>query len=566
MSQNQTVPLPGADGPTGVAYHAPTDRVYIANRNSANVSLVDPTAKIWLKNIPVGQMPDGLVIQDDLLYVANFGSDTVSLIETAGNSVTNTLPVSHQPAMLVKGDAGVVYLSAYGDSVINYLNPSGVFNSHPNVPSPYGLAFDPITFRLFAVNRGLNGSLTLIDVSPNLAAGTINTGPEEAFVTAVNPRSGHIFVVSGNKVKVYDRRDNELLATLPTGGGSEEGIAVDPERNLVYVTNSDSDTVTVIQDTLTFDVVYTGWRNTGILINVDDTGQHERPLTQPDLHYSAPDYRPDGRYLSLGIYSYLTGEYDIYRMESGGQSKINLTPTPLGTEDLQAVWSPDGSQIAWRRDWRIWLMEADGGNKTPLTPPELVARDPKWSPDGQWLSFVAWEGDHEEVFIIPAGGGTAVNITNHVEVDLGQSWSADSKKLAFESFRDGNWEIYTADISDPDDVQLARLTNNLSNDHAAAWSHNGQTIAFISDRNSGEFNYAVWKMNPDGGNQQKLSVSMDILRPLAWSPDDLWLASRAGYGFESQIYKINALTGVVQQLSYTGVTVDNPTWRPDTWE
>jgi YVTN family beta-propeller protein len=319
MSVLQTIPLSGTDGPNGVAYYPPTDRVYVANRDTANVSLVNPTSGQWLQNIGVGQMPNGVVIQDGLLYVANFGSDTVSLVETTGNTVTNTLPVSSQPSMLVRGDAGSVYLSAYGDDVINYLYPTGVFNNHPNVSSPYGLSFDPITFRLYAVNRGTNDSLTLIDVSPNWPSGTIDTGPEEAFVVAVNPRSGHIFVVLGDIVKVYDRRDNELITTLPlAGGGSEEGIAVDPARNLVFVTNSDSDTVTVIQDTMTFDVLYTAWLNTGQLINVDSIGQHERSLTEPDLNYNRPDYSPDGRYIAVGIYSYTTEEYDVYRLESGG--------------------------------------------------------------------------------------------------------------------------------------------------------------------------------------------------------------------------------------------------------
>jgi YVTN family beta-propeller protein len=565
MTLIQTIPLSGADGPNGVAYHPPTDRVYIANRNTANVSLVNPTAGSWLQNIAVGQMPDGLTIQDNLLYVANFGSDTVSLIDTAANTLSNTLAVSHQPAMLANGDPGTVYLTAHGDDIINFLNPNGVFNNHPNVPDPYGLTFDPITFRLYAVNRGVNNSLTLVDVSPNAAAGMIDTGPEEAFVAAVNPRTGHIFVVCGDRVKVYDRRDNALITTLIVGGGSEEGIAVDPSRNLVYVTNSDADTVTVIQDKLTFDILYTAWYSTGQLINVDDTGRHERSLTDPDLHYLQPDYRPDGRYIAVSIYSYLTGEYDIYSMESGGQNKVNLTSVLGGTEDVQPVWSPDGSQLAWRRDWRIWLMDANGDNKTPLTPPELSARDPKWSPDGRWLSFVAWEGDHEEVFIIPAAGGLAVNVTNHEEVDLGQSWSPDSQMLAFESFRDENWEIYTADISDPDNIQLTRRTNDPSNDHAPAWSNDGSMIAFLSDRNGPEFSFAAWLMNPDGSSQRPLSLAIPVLRPMDWSPDDLWLVARAGFGLEGQIYKISILNGGAYQLSNTSFTVSDPVWRPDTW-
>jgi acylaminoacyl-peptidase len=283
------------------------------------------------------------------------------------------------------------------------------------------------------------------------------------------------------------------------------------------------------------------------------------------LNYNRPDYSPDGRYIAVGIYSYTTEEYDVYRLESGGQNKINLTSTPIDTEDLQPAWSPDGSQIAWRRDWRIWVMNEYGDSKTPITPTDLTARDPVWSPDGQWISFVAWDGDHEDVFIIQATGGTPINVTNHPEVDLGQSWSADSQKMVFESFRDNNWEIYSADISDPQNIQLTRLTNNPSNDHAPVYSNNGQRIAFLSDRNSGEFDFSIWTMQPEGSGQARLSSVIDVGRPLDWSPDDMWLVATVGFGSQGQVYKFNAQTGVSTRLSLTGFLVSNPIWRPDTW-
>jgi Tol biopolymer transport system component len=137
--------------------------------------------------------------------------------------------------------------------------------------------------------------------------------------------------------------------------------------------------------------------------------------------------------------------------------------------------------------------------------------------------------------------------------------------LAFESFRDENWEIYTADISDPDNIQLTRRTNDPSNDHAPAWSNDGSMIAFLSDRNGPEFSFAAWLMNPDGSSQRPLSLAIPVLRPMDWSPDDLWLVARAGFGLEGQIYKISILNGGAYQLSNTSFTVSDPVWRPDTW-
>jgi Tol biopolymer transport system component len=72
-------------------------------------------------------------------------------------------------------------------------------------------------------------------------------------------------------------------------------------------------------------------------------------------------------------------------------------------------------------------------------------------------------------------------------------------------------------------------------------------------------------MDTDGSDQGRLTLSRVFLGLMSWSPDSRWLLSRAGYGFESQIYKIDTLTGAAYPLSDTGFSVDSPTWRPDSW-
>jgi len=101
------------------------------------------------------------------------------------------------------------------------------------VPEPYGLGFDSVIRRLYVANRGAHHFVTRIDVTPNL----INPPPisvgQEPYVVGANPRTGHIFVVCGDRVKVYDRRDDSLIATIPVGTGAEEGVVVDPTRNRI---------------------------------------------------------------------------------------------------------------------------------------------------------------------------------------------------------------------------------------------------------------------------------------------------------------------------------------------
>lgn len=75
-------------------------------------------------------------------------------------------------------------------------------------------------------------------------------------------------------------------------------------------------------------------------------------------------------------------------------------------------------------------------------------------------------------------------------------------KIAFQSNRDGSWDIYVmnADGSDP-----TRLTHNQALDKSPTWSPDGQKIAFYSDRDG---NYQIYVMNADGSNPLNLTNNL----------------------------------------------------------
>ncbi len=61
-----------------------------------------------------------------------------------------------------------------------------------------------------------------------------------------------------------------------------------------------------------------------------------------------------------------------------------------------AVWdyavSPDGQQIVYSaeeesRAVNLWLTDADGQNKVPLTEDETQCSAPTWSPDGRRIAY-----------------------------------------------------------------------------------------------------------------------------------------------------------------------------------
>ncbi len=56
-------------------------------------------------------------------------------------------------------------------------------------------------------------------------------------------------------------------------------------------------------------------------------------------------------------------------------------------------------------------MDLDGTNRRQVTAHKAPCGRARWSPDGAALSFVSFEGKYPQLFVVPAGGGEAKQLT-----------------------------------------------------------------------------------------------------------------------------------------------------------
>ena len=61
-------------------------------------------------NIPVGIMPEGILVHNNILWVANSGESTISKINISSNSVSNTIEVGQGPTNLINHEKNI-YIS-----------------------------------------------------------------------------------------------------------------------------------------------------------------------------------------------------------------------------------------------------------------------------------------------------------------------------------------------------------------------------------------------------------------------------------------------------------------------
>ena len=130
----------------------------------------------------------------------------------------------------------------------------------------------------------------------------------------------------------------------------------------------------------------------------------------------------------------------------------------------------------------IYLLDAGGGRPRRLPVPGLVFA-PAWAPD-----------DGGNVHLLERDAGAP-------------AWSPDGRRLAFASIRDRNGStcyedecVYRSELylMDADGTDLVRLTRNRGDDSSPSWSADGRRIVFQSDRNS-----------PHAGGSEIYSIASD---------------------------------------------------------
>jgi Tol biopolymer transport system component len=114
---------------------------------------------------------------------------------------------------------------------------------------------------------------------------------------------------------------------------------------------------------------------------------------------------------------------------------------------LSVVWEPDQQGFTYARHGGIYSVGFEGG-ETKLAGEASVGFRPVlggYSPDGDWLAYstTLWDGSGSgfEVWVMPAAGGPAHNLTRHPAMDLTPRWGADGS-IYFVSDRNGSRDIW----------------------------------------------------------------------------------------------------------------------------
>jgi Tol biopolymer transport system component len=274
---------------------------------------------------------------------------------------------------------------------------------------------------------------------------------------------------------------------------------------------------------------------------------------------------------------------DICVMDIDKGQRIHLTQDPGG--DWHPSWSPDGSQIAYKRQDGIYLMDADGQNRRRLVSPYSdipISRDDEvnlvWAPDGSRLLFSAClDRSNYDIYVINLKDGTLTTLTpNSDKHDIRPGWLSDENKIFFLSTTSSSWGNC---LLKQDASHEMKIINTDGSGERSIWdqkfyypsvsvSPDGQ-IAFVSDLTSETredfFNvsgktphiYEMDFINPKPTEILEVSRMYDPLGD--WSPEGRYLI----YGDSFVIKILNLETKEIREVPEVDTATSKVSWSPD---
>jgi hypothetical protein len=215
----------------------------------------------------------------------------------------------------------------------------------------------------------------------------------------------------------------------------------------------------------------------------------------------------------------------IYSINPDGSGKTFLTT------GFSPDWSPDGSKLAFTRDSRLYISNADGTGATPIPSAGDFIRSPAWSPDQTQLVYGKLGDCHpsfgcvQELYRINADGTGVVEIGQAFSEFIGPvTWSPDGSRLALNGCLSGSAgceELYTMD---PDGSDLTSLSVPVESPSLPEWSPNGSKVVFQARDQSDPNKNGFATVNPDGSGFTMLNNIVTCCTTASWAPDGTQIA------------------------------------------
>ncbi len=227
--------LPAGSDPEQFAVSHDSQRLYIANEDTAELSIVDTQKGAVVKAVTVGKEPEGVALSPDgkLAFVTSETDNRVDVVDTQSNLLTGSIDVGARPRAIAvsrDGRRGVVTLEDAGSVVL--VDPVAR-KALKTVKLP-GDGVRPMGVVLSAdgqtayVTTGRGKLLFALDAETLTERWSLEVGARPWGV-AVSPDGTKVYTANGssNDVSVVDVETHAVVSRIPVPG-RPWGLAIKP--------------------------------------------------------------------------------------------------------------------------------------------------------------------------------------------------------------------------------------------------------------------------------------------------------------------------------------------------
>jgi Tol biopolymer transport system component/DNA-binding winged helix-turn-helix (wHTH) protein len=207
-------------------------------------------------------------------------------------------------------------------------------------------------------------------------------------------------------------------------------------------------------------------------------GTDQRKMLSSAHEISAARWTADGE--SIYYFSRANQTVSVFKVPlrpdlTAAEDRATALMSGLEADGAYGV-SADAHRLVYARSpyyANLWLVEAEPGAAKPsrttqLTHGTAIAERPRVSPDGESILFNMGSESQANLYVMPADGGPAKQLTFLNAFSVAGVWSSDGRSIAFASTEGGTPRIWTVNA---DGSSLRPLpTESMSGNFDVAWA------------------------------------------------------------------------------------------------